>query len=267
MDEYIVHGVKVYFDQEYQNELVKIIDEDTPPILKPILLKLANEKKIVAVKLSKNIIHKIMNKIKRHRLTNVLGTTTKERIYIFMDNKTFKYARQIIETLIHECIHYSFFKNKTIFTKINLRLYYDFYSNFYSEYLKADTFDKTYFDEFIKAMLKQDMTATLTPVNYRNIEKGFENHTKLNKDDFENKIKTLLNYIDDDWDNKSSTYKNKEYTEITNLLKNTFRKMFGGYDEKSFPGSVSYFPSEIIAILSTINPKHPNIIKTLKTLQ
>lgn len=262
MEEYKIYGIKVYSNDELQTKLENVIVSHMPFELISIFQKLIKTKRLVAVILSKNMLQKLLNKIKRNRLSYILGTATKKRMYIFWDDKVIK--KQIIEIIIHESMHFTALQNYDVFFKTNLLIFYKFYSYFYKEYLKANTFDKKLFNKFIIELGKQDKNGTFKPVNYRNIENAFKSHTLLDIEDFEDKLTSLLNYMDDTWDDKRA---NGRYPEIVALIKKTYRKLFKGFDEKNYVGQEMYYPSEIISVLSTININHPVIKKTLQNLK
>jgi hypothetical protein len=262
MKEYKIHGITVYSNDELQSNLEGIIISHMPPHLKPIFLKLIKSDQIVPFVISKNMIQKLLNKIKRHRLSDVLGTANKQHIFILLSDNMSK--PHLIETLIHEAVHYAALKNYNSFFKLNLKIFYEFYSHFYKEYLKSNKFDKELFNKFIISLSKQDKTFSLEFNNYRNIENAFKDYTSLDIKKFEFRLTVMLKYMDQDFDFKRV---NGQYPEIVSLIKKTYRKMFGGFDDRTYVGQELYYPSEIISVLSTINEKHDNIKKTLQILR
>jgi len=263
MEEYKIHGITVYSNDKLQSKLENVIVSDMPSDLKPIFKKLIKTKRLVAFNLTKNMLQKLLNKIRRHRLTGTLGTSSKERMYVLWDNKIS--GKQLIETIIHESMHFAAFQNYNLFSKINFPIFYKFYSYFYKEYLKAKSFDKDLFNKFIILLTKQDKTYILKFNNYRNIENAFKFHTSLDIKDFEYNISNLLDYMNEMWDVTSRP--NARYSKIVVLIKKTYRHLFNGFDERTYVGQEMFYPSEIISVLSTINIKHPNIKKTLQILK
>lgn len=262
METYKTRGVMVYSNDKLQSNLRNIVESNMPQDIKDLFIKLISDKQLVAVITSKNLLQKLLNKIKRHRLTNILGTCTKERMFIFLEDDSYK--KGIVETIIHESMHFAALKNYPLFFKENLNIFYNFYSYFYKEYLICKEYDKDFFNKFIINLGIQDRTTTLTPINYQSIEKGFEKYTSLEREEFEKKIKKLLQYMNETFDGERP---NARYPEIVSLIRKTYTYLFKGFDDRTYVGQEMYYPSEIISVLSTININHPNIKKTLDILK
>ena len=262
MEKYKIYGFNVYSNDKIQTELLNIIELNSSSIVKDLLIKLIKTKKLVPVILDKNILHKLLRKIRRHKFTDILGTATKDRIYIFW-NKNIS-SKHIIETIIHECMHFAAVTNYNLFFKINEKIFYEFYTNFYKEYLDSKLFDKEKLIKFIILLGKQDKGYYIDGNYYRNIEKGFEKYTRLNRKEFETRITEMLKYIDGIFDGKRI---NAKYIEIAFLIKKIYKQLFNGIDDRTYVGQEMYAPSEIISMLSTININHPNITKTLQIIK
>jgi len=238
-------------------------DNHAPPQLEPLIQKLIQKKRIIAVITTKNLLQKLLNKIRRHRLSTTLGTAEKDgRVFIFLHDKVID-RKGVILTLVHELVHVASSKNYNKFFEINKKIYINFFSYFYKKYLEAKKFDKKIFGKYIIAMKKQEKTLSLTPTNYQYIEKAFEKYTSLDRKEFEKRLTKMLEYMDKTYDYKNVNHK---YPEISTLLRKTYKKLFNDFDYRTYVGQELFYPSEIISVLSSINMKHPNIVKSLKIL-
>ena len=66
---------------------------------------------------------------------------------------------------------------------------------------------------------------------------------------------------------KSSETMVERYNLVLAMIRKTYRQLFKGMDYQAGVAQEIWNPSEIIAILSTIKPNHPNVIKSLKLIK
>lgn len=260
---YKVRGITVYSTPKLNEDLKEIVmSSKFPSQYRSIFLKLIENEKLVAVTTTKNLLQKLLKKITRHRFDyDVLGTTTSKRMYIFADEFKNVTTSHVINTIIHESIHFAFFQNYSQAFKINLKLFFDFYADFYKEYLQSSKFDNKLFNTFLSKLGVQDKTAQYRDSNYKFLDDSFRPYSQLNEQEFDKRMIDLMNYIF-----KYDSTRNGKFPKIAALIKRTYRKNFGGFDNNSYVGLEMYYPSEIISVLSSINLNHPNVAKTLKIL-
>jgi hypothetical protein len=261
MEKVTVKGLTAYTSQELRDRLKSIISRYGGP-LKEIFNKFVDEKSLVPIVLESNIFQKLIKIIKPHKLYGVYGEFIGNTMYIVMSHKNIIDLR-IYKTIVHEYIHYVMHNYNKHFVSVNKDVIFKFYELFYIEYLVSNSYDKDLFSKFIDKINDQDLKGNLVPRNYRLIELSFKKYTVLDKNEFEKKITDLLDYMDKTY---SDIYANSSYPEIPYLIKYCYTKIFGRHDPPTGYGQETYYPSEIISVLSMIKPRHPLVKKTLEIL-
>ena len=262
MEKVTVKGLTAYTSQELRDRLKSIISRYGGP-LKEIFNKFVDEKNLVPiVVLEPTLFQKLIKIIKSQRPYNILGTFDGNKIYIVMSYKN-SFDLRIYKTIVHEYIHYIMKNYNNHFVSVNKDIIFKFYELFYTKYFKSETYDNRLFSMFVDKMHEQDLEGISFLKNYRILEPSFKNHTLLDKKEFEKKLDDLLDYVYRTLRQKSV---NITYPEIPSLLRQCYTKLFGGYDPLSRYDQETHYPSEIVAKLSVLRPRHPLVKKTLEIL-
>lgn len=257
-------GMKLYTNNKLKENVKNVSKKYLTKIASTIVTRLLDSGEIIPVFKSKNIINYLKNKKKE----NKLGTTYEGRIYLFLDefyslvklstiNEKF-----LASILLHELIHAAEQKNKSLFLRINLNYFIQFYKYFFSYYLKVDDKkinDKIFID-LIKRINDSQKKGFINFNIYIPVFKYLEEFTKLSDEEYEERYNTLINYLDDAFEK----YQKVVPGDIWRAGEYAYNKFAGGKNETL--GQEFWSPSEIISITSEINPKHPSIDNTLKIL-
>jgi hypothetical protein len=262
MEKVTVYGFTAYTSQELRDRLKSIISRYGGE-LKNILFNLVDNKLVVPIILHKNVLQQFLNKIRKNKLYQILGTFDGDTMYIITPEKVL--LKKVYYTVVHECIHYVSRKYVQQFFNINKRTIFLFYETFFKLYLQSDRYDKFLFSKFIARLLIHHNTKIISVSTYNLIELAFEKYTKLKTKDFYEKMEILTDFIFDQLNDKNIYI--DSYREIYLTLEKTYKILFKKTDPDTGLGQELYSPSEIIAVLSTINQNHPDILKTLELLK
>jgi len=261
MEKVTVYGFTAYTSQELRDRLKSIISRYGGP-LKEIFNKFVDEKSLVPIVLESNIFQKLIKIIKPHKFYGIFGTFDGNKMYIVMSHKDILDLR-IYKTIVHEYIHYIMKNYNNDFISVNKDIIFKFYELFYTKYFKSESYNKDLFSKFVEKMHEQDLEGISFLKNYRLLGPSFKNHTLLDKKEFEKKLDDLLDYVYRTLRQKSVNIK---YPEIPSLLRQCYTKLFGGYDPLKRYDQEIHYPSEIVAKLSALRPRHPLVKKTLEIL-
>ena len=260
MEKIILSGIPVYTSEKLRDQFKKMIDKKGDPTSKKLLIELVDTKILIPVINEPNKLKQLIMKIRKIKPIFVLGNTWKGKAYvIFHPNQS---PQTTIDTALHEVMHVSHRQNPKQFNSINMNIYVQFYSFYIKELFKTDIIDKNIFIEFIKRLtdikyVYYSTYDTLLPDMVRD-------HSRLKhkqiKERAESLASSVFNYLD-----KNIFKLDNRFVGIP--MRKTYRYLFKTVDYQSDLGQELYNPAEIICILSTIKPDHPNIIKSLKLIK
>jgi len=263
MEKLIVKGVPVYTSDEMKEQLKELIKKYGKPVSKKLMIQLVDDGMLIPITNEASKIKQLIMKIRRQQpLIGINGITENGIAYVIFSDKMSH--KMIVKTSLHEIIHVAHMQSPNKFHKINLPLYIKFYSYYYKELFEAKSYDKELFNKFIKKLIKDSYGGyTHYSTYYVILESAFIKHTTLPKQQLQNRVDLIVDLI-----HKMS---NSDYTPHYNiaaaLLRKTYRHLFKGMDYTTGVGQELWSPGEIIAVLSTINSDHPNVIKSLKLIQ
>lgn len=262
MKKLTVRGITVYTSDDLKNQLKEIIEKQSPNYLTKIYTNLVDKDKLVPIEIEKHLIQKLLNKIRRHKLSNIVGTLENKTMYVILHK--FLSEKELMSIIVHESIHYVELINFSKFHSINFNIYQKFYEAVYINYLESDTYDKQQFTKFITKLVLQRKSSIIKESNYEFLFLAFKNNTRLDEKTLEKKMYSLWDYINKTIDNK---YINHKYPLISNAIRKAYIELVNKFDYKIMVGQEIYNPGEIICILSELNIKHPNVVKTLSLLK
>jgi hypothetical protein len=268
MEKVTIYGVILYTSDELKDNLKKIVEREASPNVRNILIDLINSDILIPIINEPNKIKQFINKLRRKRpLTTIIGTLKNGKCYVIVSHNVPN--SYIINTSVHEGIHLGKMQFPKEFTTINMSVYINFYSYLYKKYFEADSYNKEFFAQFIKRVTKVSKRNIVYYSTYDNIlKKSFLKHTSLDKDTFNKRVDSIVDYIDKAYSDPGFRARSKDHLLLNFLLKKTYRKLFKNiFPSRSVVGQEIWYPDEIIAILSTIKPDHPNVIKSLKLIK
>lgn len=246
--------IPVYTSDELKEKLKDFIDKRGYPKSKKILIQLIDDGIIIPIINEQSILRKLIMLIRRqhNNLDYLYGFQENGKCYVIFSK--YHTTKELVETTLHESIHISHRQFPEIFSKLNMPIYLDFYSYFYKELFKADKYKEKDFNLFVEKLTTNWFYGDL-------LYNSFKDYTKLS--DYQ--IKEVFEKIHFIFE-MSNFNADKVPFQITMLLNATYRKLFTGIDHYSGVFQEIYNPAEIICVLSTINPEHPNVIKSLKMI-
>ena len=259
MEKLILYGVPVYTSNEMKEQLKVIIQKHGSPSSKKLVFKFINDGNLTPIINEPNKLKQLMMKVRRINPIHSHGFAGNGGAYVLFDpNLT---SKIISNTALHELVHLSHIQFPKEFHSLNMPLYVKFYTYFYKHLFEANGYDKKSFIKFLKA-ITQPTEFTHWDVFEKTLYNAFKDYTSLPHIKFKNKIELIQSLIDNNWYAKADYYNVAIAT-----LRSTYRHLFKGMDYTSGMGQELWKPGEIIAILSTINPDHPNVIKSLKLIK
>jgi len=264
MEKIILKGIPVYTSDELKEKLKSLIQKIGMPTSKALLIKLVDDGVLVPVINESAKIKQLLMKIKKqHPLINLGGTTQDGVGYVIFGPKSTN--KRAVRSALHEMIHVSHQQFPNKFHFLNMPLYVKFYSYYYKQLFEAKSYDQELFTKFIKKLIKDsESTYIYWDLYLKLLKSAFVKHTSLSKQQFQDRVILIAKSIENIL---NSQYGIDNYNLAAVLLRKTYRYLFKGMASDTGVGQELWVPGEIIAVLSTINPDHPNVIKSLELIK
>jgi hypothetical protein len=257
-----IYEIPFYTDDVLKEKFRLLLKQKGGPMTKELLVSFVDSNHLVPIINNKpGIIRRFIMKLRNEKPdTPFFGIAMRGIAYVIFDRQITK-DTEIVETALHELVHVSAMRNQKAFIRINDSFYERFYSYYYKELFEAKGYDKKYLTDFINQLnTKRWSNDTYDRILYS----AFRDYSELPEESFESRI-FLVKRIINTFLRNSSRY--PYYNHALALIRKTYRKLFKNMDYTAGVGQELFAPDEIIAILSTINPSHPNVVKSLKLLQ
>jgi hypothetical protein len=259
-------GRKVYTSNSLKLNLKKVINKYASSNTKEIINNLIDQGKLIPVFISKTVI----DYIKKYRKlkSQSFATTYKGKIYLFLD-KFYSFLKlssvnekKLFIIVIHELMHLVEQTKPKEFFSVNYKIYLNFYKSFFSEYLKVEM--SKIKDKDIADLIKRISNKKV--INFISIYNPLFNslykHSKYDEQTVTNLFREFIDYLDEFYE--------KFVPEVpSNIWKAgqvAYSNISGGAVNETI-GQEFWTPSEIISILTELNPKHEIIEKTIKLLK
>jgi hypothetical protein len=260
-EEVVLYGKTFYTSQSIKNNIKKISKDNFPSSISSIISKLVDEERLIPLFISKNLFQHLFNKSKYDKL----GHTLNNKAYVFLDPKIiFINEKQILIVIVHELIHLAEHSKPKDFAKINHDIYISFYKEFFFDYLQIKERNKVKEQIFENILSDQNNMRKKENINYYKLYlpvfKSLESFTSLSDDDYSKRFNILIDYLDESHEKFIEIVPG----EIFITSKKVYTKLTGKKNETV--GQEFRNPDEIIAVISELNIKHPNIIKTLELI-
>lgn len=265
--ELTLDGKKVYTSESLRENVKKIAKKFLPKSFK-LISTLVDDGRLIPIFLTKNLKNYLISRKKIK--TGSLGTTRGNKIYIFLDRfysllKLSSINEKKLSVIIsHELVHLSDHKNPKRFFQINYKIFFDFYVEFFSNYLAVDyKFIKT---ETISGIIKRIYNSHKKGlINFREIYysvfNSLEKKSSYENKEFQEMYDEFINYLDTQY----VSFSHSVPTKIWEAGRLAYIKISGGNNETL--AQEFWNPAEIIAVLSEINPNSTNIIKSMNLLK
>lgn len=260
MKKIVLYGVVVYTSDELKDKLRDIIQREGKQDLKNTLLRLIDEDVIVPVINEPGKIRQLIMKLRKIQPLRIYGMASckENKVYIiFRDMKP-----TIIEVITHEAVHLANCHNPEKFTSINRSIYEKFYSVYFKEIFKTDKLNMEALNFYIDKISKRKIHRQL----YYDVFLEIAEYSSLEEERIDKITKTIGNAVGKrlSGDRKALL----PYRKLIHMpLGKAYRVLFKNVDYHAGLGQELWSPSEIISILSTINPDHPNVVKSLKLIK
>jgi len=267
LEEITIEGQKVYTSKTLKDNSKYAVKTTFSKQTALILIRLISTGTITPVFISKGIIDYIIKrrKIKSHNL----GLAFKGKGYVFVDTLYQKYKltsvdeKFLAKILIHETMHIADHLNLKSFVKVNHELLTDFWKAFFTSYLElSGTIPNNIFDHIIKYQINiRTVSKWSEGEMYFPVFEKLEKYSSLDEKDYQLAFDNLLKFFDLVYTAQSGKsipseiFKAKDYAYI---------KVAG--DKSDTFGSELWSLSEILSVISEINPNHSNVVKTLRVL-
>jgi hypothetical protein len=255
MEKIIIEGIPVYTSDKLKEQLKDFINKMGSPKSKQILIQLIDDGVIIPIINEPNILRKLIMWIRKqdNYLDRLYGFARGGKCYvIFAPNHSNKV---LVDATLHEVIHVAHHQFPKKFNQLNMSIYLNFYSYFYKELFKADNYNVKEFIQFVEKLTTDRFYVDL-------LYMSIKDYTKLSDDEIENTFKDIIyTFKIRNFDRSKITFK------IKMLLNASYRKLFNNIDYRAGVYQEIRNPGEIICVLSTINPEHPNVIKSLKMIE
>lgn len=254
MTKIIIYNFPMYTSDKLKELFKKLIGKYTTGEIKKLLLENVDNGILVPIINEPSKIKQFLLKIQRKKPPRIHGTTQNGKAYVIME-KTL--PKRTIDTALHEMIHIGHILQPKKFHMINMPLYVRFYSYYFKQLFEAKSYNKNEFTKFIKTISNNvHYWKTYDTILYNT----FKDYTTLSEKEYENRIELVMDAVDD--------HMKLDYNNIViALLRKTYKILFKNMITDIGVGQELWNPGEIIAILSSINSNHPNVIKSLKLIQ
>jgi hypothetical protein len=257
-EEIELYGRKFYTSEKLREQIKKICEKNLNNKASKIISNLIDKKRLIPVYISSSLFQHLFKK-KRY---DKLGHTKEKISYIFIDPKIiFTKDSDIIMVLIHELIHLANNSNPEKFEKLNYKTFITFYKEFFTSYLDVKEKNKikdSIFENIITDLNSMFKKGTINFYKlYIKVFKSLEKETSLSEDEYVNRFKTLIDYLDKSYE---SFAKEVPY-EIFSAADKAYIKIAGRKSETI--GQEFYRPSEIIAVSVELNPKSDLLEKNI----
>jgi hypothetical protein len=253
MEKITIDGIPVYTSDKLKEQLKDFINKIGSPKSKQILIQLIDDGVIIPIINEQSILRKLIMWIRKqnNRLDRLFGFARGGKCYVIFSTRHTN--KDVVNTALHEAIHIAHRQFPEKFSKLNMSIYLDFYSYFYKELFKAENYNVKEFTQFVEKLTTNWFYGDL-------LYTSFKDYTTLSDDQIEKLFNDILYVFKKNFDYKKMKFK------IKMLLNTSYRKLFNNIDNKVGVYQEIYNPAEIICVLSTINPEHPNVIKSLKMI-
>jgi len=257
---------KVYTNNSLKENVKKVASKYFSSVISSKINKLLDEGRLIPVFKSKNIIDYILKQRKTLK-NHSLATTLNGKIYIFLDKfysllKLSSINEKLLgKVILHELIHVVDHEKPKEFLQINIKVFLEFYKEFFESYLLANNVNNVDIINTLKRIeaSKKKKMFSFEPI-YIPLFKSIEDKTSLNEDEYQNRYNKFIEYLDQFYE---SFVKRVDPT-IWIAGQKAYLKIASGKNETL--GQEFWNPAEILCILSEINPKNINVSKTISIL-
>ena len=257
MTKIIIHDFPMYTSDELKELLKKMIEKYAKGEIKNLLLKNVDDGILIPIINTPSKIKQFLLKIQRKKPPRISGVTQNGKAYVIMEKQS---PQGTIDTALHEMVHIGHVLQPKKFHMINMPLYVRFYSYYFKQLFKAKSYDKDGFTKFIKTISADSAGdyhywSTYDTILYNT----FKDYTTLSEEGYRERIELVKDAVHD---HMQLSY----YNIVIALLRKTYRILFKTMAADTGVGAETWSPGEIIAVLSTIDSTHPNVVKSLKLI-
>lgn len=223
---------------------------------------------------SKNILSFIKNRIIKDENKMVVAFYSQDdkKVIVLIENESSILGtssnNEIVSTTIHECMHLIADRNSLKFRKIFMPYLKEYYSSFFTDYLKLKNIDNKKIYEIIKYIGNFE-TNNYSYINshlqdfYKLIEISFIENSNLTINEFKNRLNNLIVSIKILMVSVPTLIKNIRYfSMILTSLNIAYKKAFKETNEYTMPIQELITLSEVACVYSEMKPKD-SVIKSL----
>jgi len=272
-----IDGTKFYSSDILKHRFIKAFDKSSKGkhVVKEMEM-LVNKKLVLPCYKSKNIFSFIKSKLTAGPEKYILGFyhVHEKRVIVLIENSVSVFGtaanNELVSTTMHECMHLAAGRNLSKFTQVfykNLVLYY---SNFISDYFKIDKVSSKKIGELIKYIAifekRGPSYANKELGNYfRKLQSLFSNDTKLDEQDFNQRLTNIVVALKLFIVHMPSLMKNaRNYAMVFTSLNQAYLQSFGKKNLYTTPLQELISLSEVACVLAEMDAQNSSIKKIFK---
>jgi len=261
-------GIEFYTNQKLRNKFMTSMMRFTPTKSHDTLIKLINKKKLIPAFLTKStfdwyVKNSLDPEQDEHQFHGVLGfyTPKTNTIFILIDvgYKVLGWVpdKHLCAVTLHEAMHFAAKKDSRKFLQINIKAFYDYYSEFLKIVYETRNVDKKALVEWITYIHRFETSKGKVNLNMKDytgkIVAAIKDHTKLSNKDIDIRNSYLWSYVVGTYSNSGSQQMNiiRKYRNIYSALMDAYKKAFG-FTARTLAYQELFTSSEVICILASM---------------
>ena len=274
-----VDGQKFYSSQKLKEAFLKSMGASgrSSQIYNQLESLVMKKRLVVPCYLSKNMFRFFVHKmIGRAEDKSVLGFyhMKQKRVFILIDNtiSAFGTAQNnfLASTTMHECVHLYADRMKRNFIKLFkqelARYYISYFSKIFNLKTKPNVDSIVKFISIFEYRRGEQMNKQLTTY-YNLVDKSLKSHTQLNKEDFNRMLMDMIVIIKLYLTSFSTFIRMyRQYMHILGPLDRAYSEAFGKRNKYTTPYQELSSVSEVICVLSEMQPTYSKIKKMFKDM-
>ncbi|MDX1806858.1 MAG: hypothetical protein R3267_07520 [Paenisporosarcina sp.] len=262
-------GRTVYTSEKLKENVKESVRKKLPFQVARIISEQIDYGKVIPVFLTKGIIDYV---IKRRKFrTHARGFEQNGISYVFVDTMYQKFKLTSVDEyhlatiILHELLHVAEYSNRTAFYRVNGQLFIQFWKHFFTHFLKlkGNLPDKP-FQSMIRFQVNkvEKKKAFSFYEMYKPLINQLREYSKLNDYDYKNFWDYFISEAVNNRDREQDDY---NYSNIPEAADYAYKKLTGK-KTTSFSQEM-WYSGEILSMVGTLNPKHPNVLKTLQIIK
>jgi len=276
---YNIDGITFYSSQKLKEKFVFAFDKSSKgKHIKSEIQKLVEKGIIIPCYKSNNLLSFMKHKLTKgaHKYIMAFYAVDDKKVVVIIDNSATVFGsssnNELASTTMHECMHLVAGKNLPKFIKIFLPKLREYYSSFFTDYLKLKSVATKDINAYIKYMMQFEkrgaMYANKNLSNlYRLIESLFASNSNLNEHEFQLRLTNLIVatklFI---VSMPSLLNSGRKFSMVFTSLNQAYRTAFGEKNKYTTPIQEMISLSEVACVLAEMKPTDSSIKKLFQAI-